>query len=86
MMIFVQPRILPDNASHRLEQARMGDYSDNFDEAAGFAGMPEVPVPAAMPSEGSRPNDLLPSPAPDVEKPKKTFFGKIKGLFQRTKE
>lgn len=83
MMIFVQPRILPDSASHRIEQARMGDYSDNFDEAAGFAGMPEVPVPAAMPSEGSRPNDLLPSPVPAAEEPKKTFMGKIKSLFSR---
>lgn len=59
MMIFVQPRILPDGPAHFLEQARVGDTTTTFDITAGFEGMPETPVPRAMPA-GERPNDLLP--------------------------
>ncbi len=84
MMIFVQPRILPDETSHMLEQAKFGDYSANFDEAAQFAGMPETIVPRAMPAREDKPNDLLPPPIPALE-PKKSFLSKVKGLFQKTK-
>jgi general secretion pathway protein D len=84
MMIFVQPRILPDATSHMLEQAKFGDYSANFDEAAGFAGMPETMVPRATPV-ADRPNDLLPAPYPDEAGPKKGLFGKMKGWFQKSK-
>lgn len=86
MMIFVQPRILPDSASHMLEQAKIGDNSANFDEAAGFAGTPETIVPRAIPARGDKPNDLLPPPfmAPQTE-PKKGFFGRLKGVFHKTK-
>jgi general secretion pathway protein D len=86
MMIFVQPRILPDSTSHMLEQAKFGDYSTNFDEAAGFAGMPETIVPRAIPAREDQPNDLLPPPvvAPEAA-PKKSFFGKVKSIFGRKK-
>lgn len=49
MMIFVQPRILPDFASHFLAQTKFGGHSANLDEAAQFAGMPETIVPRAIP-------------------------------------
>ena len=82
MMIFVQPRILPDSAAHMLEQAKMGDYSANFDEAAGFAGMPETLVPRALPARADKPNDLLPPPAAAEPEPKKGLLGKMKGWFR----
>ncbi len=77
LIIFVQPRILPDDTTHRLEQARMADHSLNFDEAASFGGYPEEIIPT-----GEVPNHLLPTPGA-AEPPKKTFFGKIKGIFNR---
>ena len=82
MMIFVQPRILPDSAAHMLEQAKFGDYSASFDEAAGFAGMPETIVPRALPANADKPNELLPPPETVGAEPKKGLFGKIKGLFR----
>ncbi len=85
MMIFVQPRILPDTTSHMLEQAKMGDYSPNFDEIATFGGMPETIVPRAIPAREDRPNDLLPPPEP-VEPAKKGLLGKMKSWFSRKKE
>ena len=81
LMIFVQPRILPDEQTQMLEQARMSDQSANFEQTAAFGGSPEDVVPRAIPA-GEIPNDLLPAPAVD-DQPKKTFMGKIKGLFQR---
>jgi general secretion pathway protein D len=84
MMIFVQPRILPDSTAHMLEQAKFGDYSANFDEAAQFAGMPETIVPRAIPAEADKPNALLP-PAEAVEsEPKKGLLGKMKGWFHKS--
>ena len=77
LIIFVQPRILPDETTHRLEQARMADHSLNFDEAASFGGYPEEIIPT-----GEVPNHLLPAPVAS-DPPKKTFFGKIKGIFSR---
>jgi len=59
LMIFVQPRIMPDGTSHMLEQAKMGDLSQHFDEALRFNGMPEDIVPRAL-SAGQPPNELLP--------------------------
>lgn len=85
MMIFVQPRILPDSASHYLEQARFGDYSASFDEAAQFAGMPETIVPRAIPAAAGKPNALLPPPDAVESEPKKGLLGKMKGWFQKTK-
>ncbi|WP_395744091.1 secretin N-terminal domain-containing protein [Prosthecobacter sp.] len=85
MMIFVQPRILPDSTSHMLEQAKFGDYSADFNEAAGFAGMPETIVPRAIPAETAKPNALLPPPAPTEAEPKKGLLGKMKGWFQKSK-
>ena len=84
MMIFVQPRIMPDENSHMLEQAKFGDYSSHLDLAAQFAGTPEAVPPRALPAEGEKPNDLLPPPAPEAPA-KKSFFSKVKGLFQRSK-
>lgn len=85
LMIFVQPRIMPDEIAHMLEQAKFGDYSANFDEAAQFAGMPETIVPRALPVVSDKPNDLLPPPSPKVAQPKRGFFSKVKGVFQKTK-
>ncbi len=84
MMIFVQPRILPDETSHMLEQARIGDGSENFDKAFQFENMPETIVPRAIPASADKPNDLLPPPKA-VAEPKKSFFSKVKGLFRKTK-
>lgn len=84
MMIFVQPHILPDGTAHMLEQAKFGDYSANFDEAAGFAGMPETIVPRALPAEADKPNALLPPPEAVEAEPKKGLLGKMKGWFQRS--
>lgn len=85
MMIFVQPRILPDETSHMLEQAKFGDYSASFDETVQFGGMPETVVPRAMPaSADDKPNELLPPPMA-VAEPKKSFFSKLKGVFKKTK-
>ncbi|MBN8419265.1 MAG: hypothetical protein J0L73_10140 [Verrucomicrobia bacterium] len=84
MMIFVQPRILPDSTSHFLAQAKFGDYSANFDEAAQFAGMPETIVPRALPAEADKPNALLPPPESAVGEPKKSFLGKMKGWFHKS--
>lgn len=84
MMIFVQPRILEDNTAHMLEQAKFGDYSANFEEAAGFAGMPETIVPRATPAGADNPNALLPPPEPAQEEPKKGLLGKMKGWFQKS--
>ncbi|MHB1077998.1 MAG: secretin N-terminal domain-containing protein [Prosthecobacter sp.] len=83
MMIFVQPRILPDSTAHMLEQAKFGDYSANFDEAAQFAGMPETIVPRALPADAEKPNALLPPPETVETGPKKGLLGKMKGWFQR---
>lgn len=85
MMIFVQPRILPDTASHMLEQEKIGDYSSSFDQAERFAGMPEEIVPRATPAREDKPNDLLPPPSVAAE-PKKGLFSKMKGWFQKPKE
>ena len=84
MMIFVQPRILPDATSHMLEQAKFGDYSTNFDQAAQFAGMPETIVPRAIPTN-DKPNELLPSVGTPEAKPKQGFFSKVKSFFGRNK-
>ena len=84
MMIFVQPRILPDETAHMLEQAKFGDYSTNFEEAASFVGMPETIVPRAIPASKDKPNELLPPPMA-VTAPKKSFFSKVKSLFPKTK-
>jgi len=84
MMIFVQPRILPDSTSHFLAQARFGDYSANFDEAAQFAGMPETIVPRALPADTEKPNALLPPPETPADEPKKGFLGKMKGWFHKS--
>ncbi len=85
MMIFVQPCIMPDEESHRLEQAKFGDYSANFIQGSEFAGMPEIAVPPAVPANGGSPNSLLPPPAAAEPAPKKGFFSKMKGLFQKSK-
>ncbi len=85
MMIFVQPRIMEDSTAHMLEQAKFGDYSANFDEAAGFAGMPETIVPRAIPAVEDKPNALLPPPEEVEIEPKKSFMGKMKTLFSRKK-
>ena len=85
MMIFVQPRIMEDSTAHMLEQAKFGDYSANFDEAAGFAGMPETIVPRAIPAVAGKPNDLLPPPEAVAAEPKKGLLGKMKGWFQKSK-
>lgn len=84
MMIFVQPRILPDSTSHFLAQAKFGDYSANFDEAAQFAVMPETIVPRALPADAEKTNALLPPPETVEAGPKKGLLGKMKGWFQRS--
>lgn len=84
MMIFVQPRIMEDSTAHMLEQAKFGDYSANFDEAAGFAGMPETIVPRATPAGADNPNALLPPPEPAQDERKKGLLGKMKGWFQKS--
>lgn len=89
MIIFVQPRIMPDTNSHMLEQARFGDSSENYEDTAAFGGMPETIIPRGAPA-AAKPNDLLPPPAPAqaapaAPEPKKGFFSKMKGLFHKSK-
>lgn len=84
MMIFVQPRIMPDATSHMLEQARMGDGNENYDKATQFENRPEALVPRALPAH-EKPNDLLPPTSESDVKTKKGFFDKVKSLFQRKK-
>jgi general secretion pathway protein D len=83
LMIFVQPRIMPDEASQMLDQAKMGDHIAGYNETLEFGGMPESVVPAALPS-GNKPNDLLP-PANPTGETQKTFLGKIKSFFSKDK-
>lgn len=85
-MIFVQPCILPDVSAHMLEQSKFSDFLDNYAETAGFGGKPENKVPRALPADDPRPNALLPAPATAAAEPapKKGFFSKIKGLFQKS--
>lgn len=84
MIIFVQPRIMPDTSSQMLEQARMGDGSANFDQAAGFGGMPETIVPRALPVD-AKPG-ATPSPSPsNTGEPKKGLLNRMKGWFQKPK-
>jgi general secretion pathway protein D len=85
MMVFVQPRILPDVETHMLEQAKFGDYSSSYEKTEQFAGMPEQLVPRAATAREDRPNDLLPPPIVTPE-PKKGLFSKMKGWFQKSKE
>ncbi|MEZ5385120.1 MAG: secretin N-terminal domain-containing protein [Prosthecobacter sp.] len=82
LIIFVQPRILPDDNTHRFEQARMAEHTLNFDETASFGGYPEEMIPNAKPV-GEAPNHLLPAAPGASNPPKQTFFGKIKGMFSR---
>ncbi|WP_395744076.1 secretin N-terminal domain-containing protein [Prosthecobacter sp.] len=86
MMIFVQPRILPDSESHMFEQAKIGDYSSSFDQTERFAGMPEEIVPRATPVRENQPNALLPPPPAVAAEPKKGLFSKMKGWFGKPKE
>jgi general secretion pathway protein D len=83
LMIFVQPRIMPDEASQMLDQAKMGDHIAGYNETIQFGGLPESGVPEALPS-GNKPNDLLP-PANRTVGPQKTFLGKIKSFFSKDK-
>ena len=87
MMIFVQPRILPDNAALMLEQERVGDASQNYDLTSGFGNMPEMPVPKATPANEGKPNAILPPPGQPEPKPeaKKGLLNKMKGWFQKSK-
>jgi hypothetical protein len=82
-MIFVQPRIMPDETAQMLDQAKMGDHIAGYNETVQFGGMPETVVPKALPAD-NKPNALLPPPAV-VGEPKKSFFGRMKGLFQKSK-
>lgn len=91
MMIFVQPTIIPDNQSHQLMQAKLGDHVQNFDDTGSFAGRPTDPIPRALPVDEPPPVIVLP-PAAIIEsktietktiETKKSFFGKVKSLFTR---
>jgi general secretion pathway protein D len=89
-MIFVQPRIMPDGPTHMLEQARLGDGVENYNQIESFGNMPETPVPRAQPAGDTKPSAASqPPPAEQVQEaqsPKKGFFNKIKGIFSRPKQ
>ena len=70
-----------------LEQSKFGDFTDHYAETAAFGGQPENQVPRALPADDSKPNALLPPPTTAAAQPapKKGFFGKFKGLFQKSK-
>jgi type II secretory pathway component GspD/PulD (secretin) len=81
LMIFVQPRILPDGASHVEEQGDWAEKTQTYDPAVRFATPQDtVPLDAMPPSNGqfSRPGDatpLLPLPVwrgPHVAPPETT--------------
>lgn len=84
MMIFVQPTILPDGHAHSLQQAKLGNYVQEFDATGGFSGRPNEIVPKALQVEDAVPVVPVPEPV-KTQETKKSFFGKMKSLFSRDK-
>lgn len=82
MMIFIQPRILPDSTSHMLEQARFGDHSISFEEAARFADMPEDVPPKAF-SADERANAMIHSNGESLARPPVEKRGLLDKWFGR---
>ena len=89
IMIFVQPVILPDGAAHMNEQSRFLNNSPNSTELLDFAGYPEEPqppIPTGTPNFYEGQGQQVPQVNSDAPEPKKSFWGKVKGIFQRSKK
>lgn len=85
IMIFVQPAIMPDGASHMNEQTRFMNNSPDSDAIFDFAGRPEEPLPPApnfyAKDKPRIQTDVDATPAPETEK--RGFFDKFKGWFKK---
>ncbi|MFN7564250.1 MAG: secretin N-terminal domain-containing protein [Prosthecobacter sp.] len=84
LMIFVQPMILPDGASHINEQTRFMNNHPNTSSILDFAGYPEEPLPPVGPNfyakDKPRVQEEL-NPAPAEEK--RSLLDKFKSLFKK---
>ncbi|MBL9185275.1 MAG: hypothetical protein JNN17_24215 [Verrucomicrobiaceae bacterium] len=85
LMIFVQPYILPDGATHINEQTRLFNNSQNSNDVFEFAGYPEEPLPPTpnfyAKDKPRVQTDVDATPAPETEK--RGFFDKFKGWFKK---
>jgi Flp pilus assembly secretin CpaC len=86
LMIFVQPMILPDGATHINEQTRFHNNSPNSNDVFEFAGYPEEPLPPTpnfyAKDKPRVQDDLNVTPPPPAEE-KRGFLDKLKGLFKK---
>jgi len=85
LMIFVQPYILPDGATHINEQTRLFNNSQNSNDVFEFAGYPEEPLPPApnfyAKDKPRVQTDVDATPAPETEK--RGLWDKFKGIFKK---
>lgn len=85
IMIFVQPAIMPDGASHMNEQTRFMNNSPESDAIFDFAGRPEEPLaPAPNFYAKDKPRvqtDVDATPVPETEK--RGLWDKFKGIFKK---
>ena len=85
IMIFVQPAIMPDGASHMNEQTRFMNNSPESDAIFDFAGRPEEPLPPApnfYPKDKPRvQTDLDATPTPQPEK--RGVLDTVKSWFKK---
>jgi type II secretory pathway component GspD/PulD (secretin) len=87
LMIFVQPHILPDGATHINEQTRFFNNSPNSNDVFDFAGYPEEPLPPAGPNfyakDKPRVQEDLNSASAAPSEEKRGLWDKFKGLFKK---
>jgi type II secretory pathway component GspD/PulD (secretin) len=85
IMIFVQPAIMPDGATHMNEQTRFMNNSPESEAILDFSGRPEEPLPPApnfYPEDKPRvQTDIDATPAAQPEK--RGFLDKLKSLFKK---
>lgn len=85
LMIFVQPHILPDGATHINEQTRLFNNSQNSNDVFEFAGYPDEPLPPApnfYPKDKPRvQTDLDATPTPQPEK--RGVLDTVKSWFKK---
>jgi general secretion pathway protein D len=89
IMIFVQPMIMPDGATHMSEQTRFMNNSPESEAILDFGGRPEEPLPPAGPNFYNKgmprvQEDLNATPPPPAEE-KRGMWDKFKGLFKKQK-
>ncbi|MFM7606950.1 MAG: secretin N-terminal domain-containing protein [Prosthecobacter sp.] len=85
IMIFVQPAILPDGATHMNEQTRFMNNSPDSNSILEFAGRPEETSPAA-PNLYAKDKPMVQmegNAAAMPETQKRGFWDKLKGIFKK---